>query len=417
MVGIHYFMLRQDQISVIVHDQKKTFLLQNDGLIRHSLNNVQILASYATIITGIRRCGKSTLLLQILKNKISSAETVFYLHFEDIRLSKFETTDFERLYKEISDNAYEILFFDEIQLISGWEIFIRQLLTEGYVVFITGSNASLLSRELGTHLTGRHISTELFPFSYGEFLEFKNLERNEESLLEYMEFGGIPGYIKEEKGIRGGILNALADDILIRDIAVRHSLRDVESLRALTVYLMSNIGNTVSANKLAGSFGIKSGTTISDYFSYLTDTYLFEFLPQFSWSIKAQIRNPKKVYTIDTGFIREISSAFTENKGHVFENLIYLHLRRQKENDKLFYFKEKGECDFLVFQKGKAQQAIQVCFEIDDMNFDREYQGLLEAIRFFDLKEGVIVTRSQKDIFTEGDITIKMIPAYEFLNG
>lgn len=410
-------MLRQDQISLVVQDQRKSFLLQEDGLIRDSLDDVRILSSYANIITGIRRCGKSTLLLQILRNKFSSStEKAFYLHFEDIRLSSFETSDFERLRLEISESNSEILFFDEIQLVSGWEIFVRQLLSEGYIIFITGSNASLLSRELGTHLTGRHISTELFPFSYGEYLKFKNLERNEKSLLSYMEIGGIPGYIKEKSEIRGGLLNALADDILIRDIAVRHSLRDVESLRSLAVYLMSNVGNPISANKLAGSFGIKSATTISDYFSYLKDSYLFEFLPQFDWSVKSQIRNPKKVYTIDTGFIREISFAFTENKGHVFENLIYLHLRRQKGNNQLYYFKEKGECDFIVFHKGNAQQAIQVCFEINDMNFDREYQGLLEAIQFFELKEGVIVTLNQKDTFKEGDITIRMIPAHEYLD-
>jgi Predicted ATPase (AAA+ superfamily) len=170
-------------------------------------------------------------------------------------------------------------------------MFIHQKLNEGYQIFITGSNASLLSKELGTHLTGRHISCELFPFSYNEFISFKKLENNSDSLNDYLAHGGIPEYVKNGMGV---ILNNLMDDILIRDIAIRHSIRDVNSLRQLAVYLISNIGNLVSANKLEGMYGIKSSSTILEYFSYLKDSYLLEFIPQFNYSLKAQARNPKK---------------------------------------------------------------------------------------------------------------------------
>ncbi|WP_316557510.1 ATP-binding protein [Methanimicrococcus hongohii] len=389
---------------------------QDYGLLRESLDEVPKSSSHAVVITGIRRCGKSTLLLQIFNQKSqSSADEILYLHFEDIRLAGFETSDLTRLDAEIKRRKPKVLFFDEIQFVSGWELFVSQLLKEKYSVYITGSNASLLSRELGTHLTGRHRSFELFTFSYSEFLEISELESGSDSLLTYLNSGGFPAYISETHASRAGQLNALADDILIRDIAVRHSLKDVSSLRQLAVYLMSNIGNTVSANKLAGSFGIKSGTTILDYFSYLNDSYLFEFLPQFSWSARAQAQNPKKIYTIDNGFIDEVSSSFTENSGHKLENAVYLHLRRQnKYGAELFYFKEKGECDFVVFDKGKAKQVVQSCFELNSLNLEREIAGVAEAASFFKLNEGIIVTFDQRDVIEKEGIRIEVVPAYDF---
>lgn len=401
-------MLRQDQIAVVIDSQKETFLNKDSQLIREVLNEIPIIDSYATIITGIRRCGKSTLLLQLLKQKYQDA---IYFNFEDIRLAGFEVSDFTRLQSEIEKREIKVLFLDEIQLVEKWEIFVHQILREGYTVFVTGSNASLLSKELGTHLTGRHISMELFPFSYKEFIKFKGLDYNTESLENYLKTGGIPEYVRTGMGI---LLNNLMDDILVRDIAIRHSVRDVESLRQLAVYLMSNVGNLVSANKLTGMFGIKSSATILEYFSFFKDSYLIEFLPQFSYSLKAQVRNPKKIYAIDTGLITEVSTAFTENIGHKLENLIYLHLRRTYKE--LYFYREKGECDFVAFSKGKIQKAIQVCYQIDDLNFEREYNGLLEAMEAFKLKEGIIITLNQKDIFEKDGLTVRLIPAHEFLS-
>jgi predicted AAA+ superfamily ATPase len=342
-----------------------------------------------------------------LKEKYADA---LYLNFEDIRLAGFDATDLIRLHAEISRRNTKVLFLDEIQLVEKWEMYVHQLLREEYTVFITGSNASLLSRELGTQLTGRNMTMELFPFSYNEYAQFKRLELNEASLKEYLETGGIPEYVKSGVDL---LLSNLMNDILFRDIAVRHTIRDIDSLRQLTVYLISNVGNLVSATKLTGMFGIKSSTTLLEYFSYLKDSYLVEFLPQFSYSLKAQARNPKKVYAIDTGLIHAVSAAFTENIGHRLENLVYLYLRRKQEI--LYYFKEKGECDFITFSKGEAQKAIQVCSKIDDVNFDREYNGLLEAMKAFKLSEGIIVTFNQTDHFENDGHSVRMIPAHEFM--
>lgn len=400
-------MIRQDEIALVINSQRETFLKRDSGFTRDALVNIPLADSFATIITGIRRCGKSTLLLQLLRRDYQDA---IYLNFDDIRLSGFDTADLTRLHKEIGKRGIKVLFFDEIQVVEGWEKYINQLLREGYKVFITGSNASMLSVELGTHLTGRHLSMELFPFSYSEFIRFREKENTENTVLYYLKTGGIPEYIKTELSV---ILSTLVDDILMRDIAVRHSIRDVISLRQLTSYLITNIGNLVSANKLVGMFDIKSPATFLEYFSFLKDAYLLEFVPMFSHSLKVQARNPKKVYVMDMGIYTEISVSTSDNMGRRLENLIFLHLRRKYKY--IFYYKGKGECDFVVMEKNVIKEAIQVCLTVDDENFDREYNGLLEAMQNLGLKEGNIITLNQSDVFEKDGMVIRMIPASEFM--
>lgn len=396
-------MIRQEEISLVIDSQREVFLKQDSGFSRDALSQIPIVNSFATIITGIRRCGKSTLLLQLLRRDYQNA---IYLNFDDIRLSGFETADFTRLHKEIERREIQVLFFDEVQAVESWEKFINQLLREGYKVFITGSNASMLSVELGTHLTGRHLSMELFPFSYSEFIRFKKLNNDENAVIDYLKTGGIPEYVKSSVSY---VLNALVDDILMRDIAIRHSVRDVNSLRQLTAYLITNIGNLVSANKLAGMFDIKSPATFLEYFSFLKDAYLLDFIPMFSHSLKIQARNPKKVYVTDMGLYTENALSTSDNMGRRLENLVFLHLRRKYKH--IFYYKDRGECDFIAIEKSTVKEAIQVCLTITNENFDREYNGLLEAIQNLGLKQGTIVTLNQSDTFEKDGIIIRMIPA------
>lgn len=400
-------MIRQEEISLVIDSQREVFLKQDSGFSRDALSQIPIVNSFATIITGIRRCGKSTLLLQLLRRDYQNA---IYLNFDDIRLSGFETADFTRLHKEIERREIRVLFFDEVQVIENWEKFINQLLREGYKVFITGSNASMLSVELGTHLTGRHLSMELFPFSYSEFIRFKKLNNDENAVIDYLKTGGIPEYVKSDVSY---VLNALADDILMRDIAIRHSVRDVNSLRQLTAYLITNIGNLVSANKLSGMFDIKSPATFLEYFSFLKDAYLLDFIPMFSHSLKIQARNPKKVYVTDMGLYTENALSTSDNMGRRLENLVFLHLRRRYKH--IFYYKDRGECDFIAIEKNTVKEAIQVCLTITNENFDREYNGLLEAVQNLGLKQGTIVTLNQSDTFEKDGIIIRMISAASLL--
>ena len=400
-------MIRQEEISLVIDSQREVFLKQDSGFSRDALSQIPIVNSFATIITGIRRCGKSTLLLQLLRRDYQNA---IYLNFDDIRLSGFETADFTRLHKEIERREIRVLFFDEVQVIENWEKFINQLLREGYKVFITGSNASMFSVELGTHLTGRHLSMELFPFSYSEFIRFKKLNNDENAVIDYLKTGGIPEYVKSDVSY---VLNALVDDILMRDIAIRHSVRDVNSLRQLTAYLITNIGNLVSANKLSGMFDIKSPATFLEYFSFLKDAYLLDFIPMFSHSLKIQARNPKKVYVTDMGLYTENALSTSDNMGRRLENLVFLHLRRRYKH--IFYYKDRGECDFIAIEKNTVKEAIQVCLTITNENFDREYNGLLEAVQNLGLKQGTIVTLNQSDTFEKDGIIIRMVPAASLL--
>lgn len=402
-------MIPQILISEVVESQKTVWLRKDTGVIRRKLVDVKVYEGFASIVTGIRRCGKSTLMRQLLS---SIDEEVLFLNFEDPRLAGFEVDDFRRLDQEIEGRRARVLFFDEIQMLVSWELYVRQKLDEGFRVVVTGSNATLLGKELGTKLTGRHLSYELFPFSYLEFLELKEWKDSIEAVCEFMESGGFPDFIKLQDPL---VLQQLLDDILFRDIAVRYGVRDVTSLRQLAVYLISNIGKPVSATKLKTLFAIKSTSTMLEYFSYLEDAYLIQFLPKFNYSLKAQIRNPKKVYAIDLGLFTHTSTVFSEEHGRRLENLVFLHYRTQGKE--LFYFAEHKECDFVVLDNGKVVQAVQVCYEIHADNLQREMDGLLEAMVYFGLEEGIIVTLNQTDMYTIKDKVIHLIPIRKLLLG
>jgi predicted AAA+ superfamily ATPase len=400
-------MLLQSQLAEVADAQAENFQNKNVGWQRELLPKLKLPNNFALIITGIRRCGKSTLLFQLLREKFSNA---FYLHFEDPRLAGFENDDFNRLSNEIVKRNPSVLFFDEIQLLENWELFVRHKLDEGYKVVITGSNATLLSKELGTKLTGRHLSVELFPFSYTEFLGFRKLKDTEKSVLEYLRKGGFPEYLKTENGF---VLNQLLEDILYRDIAVRYAVRDVKSLKQLAVYLLSNIAKPVSASNLTKLFAIKSVSALLDYFGFLENAYIVQFLPMFSYSLKKQIRNPRKVYSIDLGLFTENSIVFSDENGRRIENAVYLHLRT--EHRELYYFHEKKECDFVVFEKGKPKELIQVCYDLTADNLERETSGLLAAMDYFNMPLGKIVTLKQKDSFKKDGKKIDVVPLNQFL--
>lgn len=400
-------MVLENVILNVIEAQKANMDVLDLGLKRNSVKVLPDLSSHALIVSGIRRCGKSTLLYQLLKERHPEA---LYLNFEDTRLYNFDPSDFTRLDKIVRDSKSKTLFFDEIQIVDRWEVYIRQKLDEGCKIVITGSNASLLSRELGTKLTGRHITRELFPFSYAEFNAYTQSEPGEESVLAYLQTGGFPEYVKSGMD---EILHHLFEDILIRDIAVRYGVRDVKTLQRLALYLISNVGNRITGNRLKTMFESGSTSTIMDYLSHFEYTYLFHFVPKFSYSLRKQLVNPRKVYASDTGLINANSGSFTDDLGSRFENLVFLHLRRQFKE--IYYFAEKGECDFVVCEKGAVRQVLQVCYELTADNLDREFNGLFEAMDFFKLNTGTLVTLHQTDEFEKEGKVISVVPAINFL--
>jgi predicted AAA+ superfamily ATPase len=400
-------MLTQNDIAQVIAGQRGQAARRGMGLSRDILPVLPDLTSHALIISGIRRCGKSTLLEQLLASRGADA---LALNFDDPRLAGFEPADFQLLDTLIAKGGARSLFFDEIQVVQGWESYIRQKLDEGFRIAITGSNASLLSRELGTRLTGRHVTRELFPFSYNEFLRFRALTPGEESLRLYLDEGGFPEYLKSKEP---DILSNLLYDILYRDIAVRYGIRNTRGLKQFAVYLFSNPGNLITANKFRQLLGIKTTATVLEYFSHLEDAYLTAFMPRFSHSARVRSVNPKKIYVADPGLVKVASLSFSDDRGRMLENAVYWQLRRQGMEP--FYFNEKNaECNFVTMRSGNKPLLMQVCHELTPANRQREQRGLSAAMDFFQAEEGLIITFAQRDTYLDKGRRIQVVPAWEF---
>ncbi|MHB8372384.1 MAG: ATP-binding protein [Thermoplasmataceae archaeon] len=401
-------MILKETLRGIVKSQRAELESFDYGIEREKLRAIEIDMPYAFILSGIRRCGKSTLLHQSFK----TLQNFYYLNFEDTRLDGFQVEDFEKL-DEIFKEDYgksEHYLFDEIQNIEKWELFVRSRLDRQKKFLITGSNASLLSKELGTRLTGRHINIELFPFSFAESLSMLKREANATSFSQYLTHGGFPEYLKYGKQ---EILRELLTDIIQRDIVVRHKLRDSKIVMTIALYLLTNIGKEFSYNGLKKMFNLGSVNTAIAFVSYFEDSYLLFTVQKFDYSFKKQIVNAKKVYSIDNGLSSSNSASFSSDFGRMLENSIFLHLRRKYKE--IFYFKGKGECDFLVKEQNEIKTAIQVSYELNEGNKQREFDGLIEAVKEFNLPEGLILTFNQEDKFEIEGKQIVAKPAWKWM--
>ena len=359
----------RDQIKAMLLEQFETFWRYDTGTVRTQLVEVERAASspHAVIISGLRRAGKSTLLAQ-MAHRIGQ-EAFYYLNFEDDRFIEFQAGDFNDLYQALIEvfGQRTIFMIDEIQNIPGWEHFVRRFMDQGSKFYITGSNAALLSRELGTRLTGRYIPIELFPFSFKEFLTFNDdplppigrmttvetaqLRRN---LNDYLLLGGVPDALKYPDL---PVLRTLYDDVLYRDIATRYRIEAVSALKELAFTLMSNPAGLVSFNKLKNRFGLGSVNTIKNYISYLENSWLIFTLNIYDFSVKRQQIAAKKTYGIDTGLINAVGFKFSPNTGKLLENLVFLALRRETREIYYYTSPEGYEVDFYL---PESRQLIQV---------------------------------------------------------
>ncbi|MFH1400103.1 MAG: ATP-binding protein, partial [Nanoarchaeota archaeon] len=343
-----------------------------------------------------------------------------YVNFEDERLLDFQAKDFEML-NEVLVETYgttRTYFFDEIQNVDRFESFVRRLQDEGKKVVITGSNASLLSKELGTRLTGRYKSFEVYPFSWSEYLAFKRIDISpgdwydidrKTGLLKqfqyYLKSGGLPEYLMVDDS---HYVKTLVENILYRDIIVRYAIRKEKTLRELVNILATNVASPITYNALKKTLKLSNAITVKEYIAYLGNSYVFFELLRLSFSAKEQLASPRKIYVVDPAVHLVCGLTFSVNKGRNFENVVFLELRRK--GFEAYYFAQKHECDFVVKSGSKVVQALQVCYALDDANRHREIGGLLEAMDAFGLDTGTILTLEQSDELTVDGKRITVLP-------
>jgi len=401
-------MMLKETLRSIVRSQRDSLSNSDYGIEREKNRELDLKLPFALVLSGIRRCGKSTLLRQLTKK----TGNFYYFNFEDPNVAGFEVTDFQKLndvfLEEFGESNY--YFFDEIQNVQKWELFVRTMLDNKKHFVITGSNASLLSKELGTRLTGRHLRYELFPFSFAEFLNFSGRKASHASFEDYLSKGGFPEYLKNE---RAEILQELLNDIVARDVVIRYGLRNPKIVKQIAVFLLTNIGKEFSYNSIKRTFSLGSTNSAIAFISYLEDCYLLFAVPKFDYSLKKQLVSPKKIYAIDNGLASVNSASFSSDKGRMLENVVFLNLR--KKNQQIFYFSGKKECDFLTKDAGKITSAVQVCWGLDEDNREREIDGLVEALEKFSLKRGLILTNSQEDRLEIKNKFIIIKPVWKWL--
>jgi uncharacterized protein len=419
-------MEEKNNLPSILQEQRQNFFKKDFGVRRELLENVKnyVKVPQVVVITGLRRVGKSTLLFQLAKEFLG--EDFFFVNFEDERLVNFKAEDFDFLHETLVSlyGDKKVFLIDEIQNVPNWEKFVRRMHDSGYKFFVTGSNASLLSQELGTRLTGRCVSVELFPFSFKEFLSFKNfeflgiknlttVERGNLRRLcnEYLKKGGIPDSLKYP---RIEVHSSLYSDVLYRDIVTRYKIENVRELKGLAHYIVTNASCLISFNKLKNILKLGSVSTVGNYINYLENSWLCFVVNKYAYSLKEQEIAPKKVYIVDTGLSNSVGFSFSKNKGKLMENLVFLHLKRRHKE--IYYYKTKSGYELDLFLP-KGEVFVQVAESLkSEKTRNREIRSILELKKENkNFKNFTIVTLAEKEKIKEEGVDIEVVPLYEFL--
>jgi len=387
------------------------------------------------VITGARRSGKSYIMRQmiewLIRAKGANRTNILMVNFEDPRFINPDTDLLEQifgLYLETYNPKGPIyVFLDEIQEALGWEKWLRSMQELGKAnLIISGSNSKLLSGELATSLTGRHIDTEVLPLSFSEFLRFKKTElasNSAEMFDEYLQFGSFPLIINLEKEQdKKAALLSYYDDIVSKDLVKRYRIRKTEEIKSLARFYLSNISNPITFNSSGKSLGISTIST-ERFSSYLEKSYLLFFLKRFSFKSKEQEKSPRKVYAIDTGLANAIGFQFSGNSGRMAENLVFLELKRRTITNnflEIYYWKSIAheEVDFVVKDKNSVKELIQVCWNPNETNTKkREVKSLLKAMKEFRLETGLIITGGYEGVEEYGGKQIRYVSLPKWLLG
>lgn len=359
-------------------------------------------------LTGVRRSGKSTIILQLIEGLIEKKvkpENTLYINFEEPNFSGSLTLDFlVKLfdgYLEFYNPKGKIyLFLDEVQLVEDWEKFVVSLYDrkKDIKIFVTGSSSKLLKGEISTLLSGRYISEIIYPLNFKEFMDFKNVKYRPlikkpelyNYLREYIEFGGFPRAVTEkEEYNKKVILIEYFNSIMEKDILLRYKIKNTRDIREIANFAFANISNQVSSYKLEKNFDVAS-ENIRRYFDYFNESFLLQFVPFFSYSVKKQIYNPQKVFSIDTGLRNAVSFKFSDDIGKLLENIVFLELLRRKKT--IYYWEDKIEIDFLLRDGYSVSELINVCYSINSKEtFSREIKSLEQGLKEFNKSKAKLI--------------------------
>lgn len=417
-------MYMKDLLKQIILEQQEILHAPNKRYVQRYIADEWLQTSEILIISGIRRCGKSVLMQQIRDRLV---EKDFFFNFDDERLANFKLDDFQKLQECFVElfGEQHTYYFDEIQNIEGWERFVRRLYNAGNKIIITGSNARMLSRELGTHLTGRYIQVEIYPFSFQEYLAMNEIPVNAKTLytttgratmvksfVKYMECGGFPKFLQD-----GSVsyLTSLYESIIYRDILTRNGLTNEKEMLEMMFYLASNATKRVTYSSLGKVVGIQHPDTIKNYLEYIQQTYLISQMFRYDPSVKKQMMSPKKIYFVDNAIIKRIGFNATENNGVFLENLVFIELKRRGWD--VYYYADKKECDFIVRKGLHISDAYQVTLKMDSpQTREREIAGVREAMQAYSLSKGYILTFEGKETINFDDGTIvEVVPVWEWI--
>jgi len=381
------------------------------------------------VILGPRRAGKSVFALMLLKD-----QSFAYFNFDDESLPGEEKIDLDEFMTELKlaygDTKY--ILFDEIQNLPNWELFVNRLHRAGYNLVLTGSNASLLSKELATHLTGRHIPIEILPFNFSEILKAKQYEVTPDKLslpdekaklleymTQYMTSGGYPEVVTKGVDPRG-YLDVLFDAVLFKDVVKRHKVRFSEQIASLGSYLINNVSGQYGTKKLANILEFKSQVTLEKYLGYLTEAYLIFPLIRHSTKAGMRLRSAKKTYVVDNGFVTAKAVQHSPNTGKLMENLVFTELVKKgnQPGRELFYYKTRNdrEIDFVLKKGYQVTELIQVCYDLTGPDVEqRETKALVEAGKELNVdKLSVLTWNEKREVKKDGNV-IQLKPLWEWL--
>jgi len=378
-------------------------------------------------------------LMKKLQDTGVARQNILYLNFFDDRLHSLQHDNlgvileaYFSLYPEKKNAEKVYCFFDEIQVVPGWEPFVDRLMRmEKCEVYITGSSAQMLSREIATQMRGRALSWEMFPFSFREFLDYKGIESDgplstkkrltvQKAFEEYWETGGFPEVAGLNRMLRIKTHQEYFNAMLFRDLVERHDISHPKAVTDLAHWLVDNTGSLYSINNLTGylkSLGHKAPKpAVSDYLEWVEDAYVLFTVRIFDASLARANTNPKKIYCVDHALVTSISSGILVNSGHLLENLVFTALRRVTPD--IFYYKTKAgrEVDFIAGRQGPSRRLVQVCESMaDQQTRKRETTALAEAMTELKLSHGIIVTRNEEEQIQVDSGKIDVVPAWRFL--